>query len=210
MLMQEAFRRALDQREDDRRAPPLDSRVLSVLHSAVYDTAPDSVAPCPATEVATLVYRAKKLANRWCSYTRPNAGSPQTLAALQDDWVVLARLLGPLSHRDRVLVLWEIASAMRPETNRYDAERYRYLTRQAMTRPDCFVGLISSAHIPWPGPASFLVHALEELEDASAEERRDLHRFLEGEWIDEPMWLVHALASWVQSRHPQPIPELVI
>lgn len=199
--MQEAFRRALDELEQEKHAPGLDPRILTVLHAAIEDrpSAPD--APTSATRVARLVYRARRIAERWCSYARPNSDAPALLNALRDDWVVLVRQLGALSHRDRVRVLWEMACAMKPDNLKYDGQRFFYLTRRAGARPELFVGLTSSPHIPWPGPASFFVHAVEELEGASAEERAELHRQLDAEWRDQPLWLIHALASWVCSRH---------
>jgi hypothetical protein len=94
-----------------------------------------------------------------------------------------------------------MAAAMRPESVKHDGQRFLYLTRQAAAHPERFVGLTSSPHVPWPGPASFFVHAVEELEEAAADERAELHRFLEEQWTDEPLWLIRVLASWVPARH---------
>ena len=201
MLMQEAFRRALDQLEQDDHVPQLDPRNLTVLHLAAQDGSATPGLTNPDAQVGKLIYRARKLASRWCSYARPNQDVPWVLETLRDDWVVFARQLALVSQPQRIQALWELACTMRPGTVKFDADRFRYLTHRAAALPDHFVGLTASPHIPWPGPASFLVHAVEELEAASAEERGELHRIIDEQWTDEPLWLIDALVGWVQSRH---------
>jgi hypothetical protein len=203
MLLQEAFHRALDERARDQHARPVDPRILAMLQGARQDDDSGQESPVPDAQLAKLVYRARKLAHRWCQYARPHHDSSALLGGLRDEWVVFARQISALPHQQRVLVLWEMASAMRPEQIRHDAERFRYLSAQAAVRPDAFEGLMASPRIPWPGPASFFIHAIAELEDASDMERSTLHRFIEDHWSDEPLWLLHALAWWV-AQHTAP------
>jgi hypothetical protein len=199
--MQEAFLRALEQLDQARREPQLDLRTLKVLHAAAPDDPTERPRGAADALHAKLVYSARRLAGRWCSYTRGCSEAPGLLDALRDLWVVFARQLGSLTPRQRALVLWEMASATRPESVKHDGERLRYLTRRASTDPDLFVGLTSCSQIPWPGPAAFFVHAIEELEGASADERAGLHCLITEQWNGEPGWLMFVLAGWVLERH---------
>ncbi|HZT06074.1 MAG TPA: hypothetical protein VFC51_03520 [Chloroflexota bacterium] len=201
MLMQEAFRRALDQLEADPEEGRLDAGTLRLLHSAVRRSGPESATTTAEAHVEKLVYSARKIARRWCSFAHAGQDSCRLLNALRNEWVVLVRQLETLPEHQRVLVLWEIVGAMEPQDVRHDGDRCRYLVRQAAAHPDRFAGLIDSRYIPWPGPASFLVHAIEELEDATAMERLALHRRIDEQWRDEPLWLISLLACWLQERY---------
>jgi hypothetical protein len=201
MLMQEAFRRALDQLEQDHQEPNLDVRNLRIVHSAAPTTDPQSTLKVSDGEASKLVYAARKLARRWCNYARPGQDSACALNALRDEWLVLTRQIARLPDVQGVQLVWELARAMQPESTRHDADRFRYLTRRAAAHPELFVGLASSPHLPWPGPATFLVHAVEELEGASAEERADFHRLLGQQWEDRPFWFIEALSGWIRDRY---------
>jgi hypothetical protein len=201
MLMQEAFQRALDQLDPGHEQPRLDARNLKVLQLATGAGHTILSPSAPQIGEAKLVYGARRLARRWCGYARPGHASPRLLDALRDDWVLFARQWVALPSRQRVLLLWDLAAAMQPENLKHDADRGRYLTRQAASHPELFIGLTSCPEIPWPGPASFLVHAVEELEAASASEREEFHRSLHEDWEDAPFWLIHALAEWLQTRY---------
>ncbi len=205
MLIQEAFLRALDELEHEHQKPHLDARNLKVVHTAIRGCSAESHGPPSEIEEAKLFYSARRLARRWCSYARPCRDRTAELNLLRDEWVVFARQLATLSSVKAALTLWEMARAMKPEDVKHDAERGQYLMRQAMTHPVLFEGLTSSVCIPWPGPASFFVHAVEELEGASAGERLELHRFLEEQEGDEAVWLIHAVVQWLRARYESSI-----
>jgi hypothetical protein len=192
--MQEAFRKALDGLETQEELRRIDRRKVRVLQAALCAA---EHSPSPEVRLDKLIYAARKLAQRWCSFAIPGGARPGCLEELRRGWALLLSQLAPLSHEQRVNVLSEMASAMGPGDTRHDCDRARYLMGQAASRPECFAGLETNPWIPWPGPAAFYVHAMEELAGWPPGERQDLHAVLTERWDGQPLGLFQVLGSWL-------------